>query len=155
MMKLLRYPATNGIFICLFSAFYSLIFLFTAGHMEFQHILYYTSDTQKQKPFWGSWAAFLYEGYQQYIGIAMIILTGLIVLLLIKRNRPYDEYQVKVLADRFMAAGFITICAVAFLFFCILSEPAGVVEKITLFTVIHWLSVLLADLVFVLYCHGK
>jgi len=29
------------------------------------------------------------------------------------------------------------------------------VEEITLFTIIHWISVLAADLVFVLHCHGK
>ncbi len=123
--------------------------------MEFQRILYYTSDTQKQKPFWGDWGAFLYAGHQKYIGFAIIILTLLIVALLIKRRRPYDEYQVKVLASCFMTAGFVTICAVAFLFFYILTEPAGTVEKITLFTVIHWVSVLIADLVFVLYCHRE
>jgi len=61
--------------------------------MEFQSILYYTSVTQKIKPFWGDWAAFLHAGHQKYIGIAIIILTSLIIALLIKRRRPYDEYQ--------------------------------------------------------------
>lgn len=155
MIKLLRYPAVNGIFISLFSTFYSLIFFLTAGHIEFQRILYYTSNTQKIKPFWGGWAAFLYAGNQQYIGVAILILTLLIIALLIKRRRPYDEYQVKILANCFMTAGLITICAVALLFFYILSEHVGTVEKITLFATIHWISVLIADLVFVLYCHKK
>ncbi len=155
MTKLLRYPVINGIFISLFSAFYSLIFLITAGHMEFQSILYYTSNTQRTKPFWGSWAAFLHAGQQKYVSIGIIVLTLVIIALLIKRRRPYDEYQVKVLTDCFMVAGFITLCTFAFLFFYILSEHVGIVEKITLFAMIHWLSILLADLVFVLYCNKQ
>lgn len=155
MIRLLRYPAINGIFISLFSAFYSLIFFITAGHIEFQRILYYTSSTLKPKPFWSNWAAFLHAGNQKYIGAAIIILTLLIIVFLIKQHRPYDEYQVKILANCFMTAGFITICAVALLFFYILSEHVGTVEKMTLFIIVHWISVLIADLVFVLYCHKK
>lgn len=155
MIKLLRYPAVNGIFIGLFSTFYSLIFFVTAGHVEFQNILYYTSDTLKSKSFWGDWAAFLHAGHQKYIGVLIIILTLLIIGLLIKQRRPYDEYQSKILANCFMTAGLITICSVAFLLIYILSEHVGTVEKIILFTVIHWMSVLIADLVFILYCHKK
>ena len=155
MIRLLRYPAVNGIFISLFSVFYSAIFIITAGHIEFQRILYYTIESQKYRPFWSDWAAFLYAGNQKYIGYAILIITLSIIVLLTKRRRPYDEYQVQILANCFMTAGLIIICAVAFLFSCILSEHAGAVEKLTLFAIIHWISVLIADLIFVVYCHGK
>ena len=50
MIRILRYPAVNGLFISLFSAFYSFIFIITAGHIEFQSILYYTHEGRNRNP---------------------------------------------------------------------------------------------------------
>ncbi len=50
MIRILRYPSVNCLFISLFSAFYSFIFIITAGHIEFQSILYYTHEGRNRNP---------------------------------------------------------------------------------------------------------
>ena len=80
MIRILRYPSVNCLFISLFSAFYSFIFIITAGHIEFQSILYYTHEGQKSKPFWGGLTAFLHEGNQKIFkyDMHMSYLSGII-----------------------------------------------------------------------------
>ena len=85
----------------------------------------------------------------------MIALTVLIIALLILRKSSYDEYHVGILSGYFLIAGLITICLVAILFFLILSEPIAIVEKITLFVILHWMSMLVADLIFIITCREK
>jgi hypothetical protein len=46
----------------------------------------------------------------------------------------------------------LMIVAVAIFYLAILSVPNGIVEKFTLFIVIHWVTVVFADFVFVLKC---
>ena len=99
-----------------------------------------------------TWGEFLYNGHQKYIGMAMIALTVLIIVLLILRKKSYDEYHVEILSKSFLIAGFITICLVAIFFLLILSEPIAIVEKITLFVILHWMSMLVADLIFIITC---
>lgn len=154
-MKFLRYPFVNGVFISLFSSFYSFILIITSEHIEFQRILYYTKAKAANSKNLSMWGEFLYNGNQKYIGMAMIALTVLIIALLVSRKSSYDEYHVEILSKCFLMAGFITICLVAILFFLILSEPAAIVEKITLFVILHWISMLLADLIFIIICREK
>lgn len=85
----------------------------------------------------------------------MIALTVLIIILLVLRKNLYDEYHVEILSKCFLAAGLITICLVAILFLLILSEPIAIVEKITLFVILHWMSILVADLTFIITCRAK
>ncbi|NLU52027.1 MAG: hypothetical protein GXX10_04075 [Clostridiaceae bacterium] len=151
-MKLLRYPLVNGVFVSLFTAFYALILIFTSNHLEFQRILYYTKAKAANLSNLSSWGEFLYNGHQKYIGMAMIALTILIVVLLILRKKTYDEYHVQILSKCFLIAGFITICLVALFFFMVLSEPVAIVEKFTLFVILHWMSILVADLIFIISC---
>lgn len=154
-MKFLRYPFVNGIFISLFSSFYSFILMITSGHIEFQRILYYTKAKAANSKNLSMWGEFLYNGNQKYIGMAMIAITVLIIVLLVSRKSSYDEYHVEILSKCFLVSGFITICLVAILFFLILSEPAAIVEKITLFVILHWMSMLIADLIFIIICREK
>lgn len=154
-MKYLRYPFFNGAFISLFSSFYAFIFIFTSNHIEFQNILYYTKAKAANSNNLSTWGEFLYNGNQKYIGMAMIALTVLIVILLASRKTSYDEYHVAILSNYLLIAGFITICLVAILFFLILSEPMAIVEKITLFVILHWMSILVANLIFIIAYRAK
>lgn len=154
-MKFLRYPFINGAFVSLFTSFYAFILIFTSNHIEFQYILYYTKAKAANHNNLSTWGEFLYNGHQKYIGMAMIALTVLIIVLLILRKKPYDEYHVEILSKSFLIAGFITICLVAIFFLLILSEPIAIVEKITLFVILHWMSMLLADLIFIITCRAK
>ncbi len=154
-MKLLRYPLVNGVFVSIFSAFYAFILIITSNHTEFQSILYYKIAKATNSNNLSAWGEFLYNGHQKYIGMAMIALTVLIIVLLVLRKRSYDEYHVEILSKSFLLAGFITICLVAIFFLLILSEPIAIVEKITLFVILHWMSMLVADLIFIIVCRAK
>lgn len=154
-MKCLRYPFVNGAFVSIFSTFYAFILIITSNHVEFQSILYYTKAKAANSNNLSTWGEFLYNGHQKYIGMAMLALTVLIIVLLVLRKRSYDEYHVEILSKSFLIAGFITICLVAIFFFLILSEPIAIVEKITLFVILHWMSILVADLIFIIVCRAK
>ncbi len=154
-MKFLRYPFVNGIFVSIFSSFYAFILIATSNHAEFQNILYYTKAKNAYSNNLSIWGEFLYNGNQKYIGIAMIALSVIIIILLVFRKNLYDEYHVEILSKCFLTTGFITICLVAILFFLILSEPIAIVEKITLFVILHWMSILVADLVYIITCRTR
>lgn len=154
-MKFLRYPFVNGTFVSLFTSFYAFILISTSNHIEFQRILYYTKAKAANSNNLSIWGEFLYNGNQKYVGMAMIALTVLIIILLVLRKSSYDEYHIEILSKCFLTAGFITICLVAIFFFLILSEPIAIVEKITLFVILHWMSMLVADLIFIIVCRAK
>jgi len=152
MKRILKHPATNASCISLFTAFYALIFIITSGHAEFQNLLYYGRAGQNADSFWAWWSFFLSAGFQKYIAYALIALTALVVVLLLTRRRPYDEYHTAILTACLSAAVVLTLIAIAVFYLLVLSEPSGIVEKFTLFVSIHWASVVLADLTYVLLC---
>jgi hypothetical protein len=154
MKGLLKYPAVNAVCISLFSAFYGLIFIITSGHIEFKSLLYY-SRAAKIYPFWTAWSSFLASGHHVYIAFALIVITMLVVLMLLIRRRPYDEYHTANLIQCLVVAAILTLIAIAVFYLMILSDPNGIVEKFTLFIVINWTTVVLADLVFVLVCRWR
>jgi hypothetical protein len=152
MKRLLKYPAFNAICISLFSAFYGCIFIMTAAHYEYNGMLYYIKPTIHAEGFWPAWAHFLERGGHGLIAIALIILTAVLDVLLLTRRRPYDEYHTAILIQCLSVAIMLMIVAVAVFYLAVLSVPNGIVEKFTLFIVIHWVTVVLADFVFVLKC---
>ncbi|MEL7568380.1 MAG: hypothetical protein AAGU27_26385 [Dehalobacterium sp.] len=154
MKQLLKNPATNAIGLSLFTAFYSLIFIVTAGHVEFVNLLYYNSSDGKSS-FWTGWSHFLASGYHAYIAYVLIALSILVVLMLLTRRHPYDEYHTDVLIKCLAVATILTLAVIAIFYLLVLSEPNGIVEKFTLFIVIHWVTVVLADLVYVLICRWR
>jgi large-conductance mechanosensitive channel len=159
-MKILRYPLVNGVFVSLFSCLYAVILIITSNHIEFQRTLYYTKAKAANSHSLGNnslskWGEFLYNGHQKYIGFAIIALTVFIIVLLILRKNVYDEYHVEILSKCFLTAGLITIVSAAIFFFLVLSEPTAIVEKIILFVILHWTSMLAADLIFILACRAK
>ncbi|MGE4271864.1 MAG: hypothetical protein ACRKFN_01050 [Desulfitobacterium sp.] len=154
MKHLLKNPAINAIGLGIFSAFYGLIFIMTSGHMEFENLLYYNGATTLE-PFWTGWSNFLASGYQAYIAYALIALSSVVVLMLLMRKHPYDEYHADVLIQCLAVATILTLAAIAIFYLMVLSNANGIVEKFTLFIVIHWATVVLADLVYVLVCRWR
>jgi len=151
MKDIFKNPATNAVCISLFTAFYGLVFFVTSRDAEFGGLLYYRLATSID-PFWTGWSSFLASGYHAYIAYALIAITMLVVLMLLFRRRPYDEYHVARLLQCLAAAVILTLIAIAGFYLMVLSNPNGIIEKFTLFIVIHWTTVVLADLVYVIVC---
>lgn len=149
MKSILKNPGINAVCISMFTAFYGLIFIVTSKHVEFERLLYYSRATGTHT-FWTDWSSFLASGYHVYIAYALIAVTILVVFMLLFRRRPYDEYHVARLIQCLAAATVLTLIAIAGFYLMILSDSNGIVEKFTLFIVIHWATVVLADLVYVL-----
>jgi hypothetical protein len=152
MKGLLKYPAFNAACVSLFSAFYGFIFIMTAAHYEYGNTLYYINPAIHAEGFWPAWAHFLEIGGHGLIAVALIILTVILDVLLLTRRRPYDEYHTAILTGCLSVAIMLMIIAVAVFYLTVLSVPNGIVEKFTLFIVIHWVTVILADFVFVVKC---
>lgn len=148
-MSILRHPVINILFISFMSAIYSFIFIFTAGHMEFISIL---SHSRTLDPgFWNGWSNFLKTGNMKFIGYMIIGLSAvIIVFILLKRTKEYDEYQVSILAKSLFVAGFLSIMMIPFLMIMLLSAPNYSTETIVLFATIQWLGVLVSYLYFVI-----
>jgi hypothetical protein len=155
MKGLLKYPAFNAVCIALFSAFYGVIFIFTATSGEYESVLYYLQPNISASPFWLAWSRFLAAGGHGFIAIALLAATLLLVVLLLLRRRPYDEYHTDALSQCLAIAVILMIAAVAVLYLSILRDPNGIVEKFTLFIVIHWGTVVFADYAFVFMCRWR
>lgn len=155
MRRILKHPAINAIGISLFTALYGLIFVTTSRNIEFKNLLYYSHTLQTNSPFWKSWSDFLAAGHHVYIAYAMIAVTILVVTLLMLRRHPYDEYHTSFLTQCLAVSTILTLIAIAIFYLLILSNSSGIVEKFTLFIVIHWVTVVLSDLVYVIWCRWK
>ncbi len=155
MKRILRRPVTNVVCISLFTAFYALVFMATSRSIWFKDLLEPSDAMQGAIPFWEGWRGFLATGYHAYIAYAMIALTILVVILLMLRRHPYDEYHTSLLMQCLAVAAVLTLIAIAVFYMIILRDPNGIVEKFTLFIVVNWTTVVLSDLVFVLLCRWK
>lgn len=154
MKRILKSPITNAACLCLFSAFYAIVFLITARSAAFKDLLYYDRAIPA-RGFWSGWSGFLAAGHHAFIAYAALGLTLLVVLLLLRRRRPYDEYHTAALIQCLAVASVLVLIAIAGFYLMMLSDANGIVEKFTLFIVIHWVTVVLADLVFVLACRWR
>ena len=87
----------------------------------------------------------------KFIGYIIIGLSAvIIVFILLKRTKEYDEYQVSILAKSLFVAGFLSIIIIPFLMIMLLSAPNYSTETIVLFATIQWLGVLVSYLYFVI-----
>lgn len=155
MKHILRYPATNAICISLFTIFYGALFLFAAKGGWFTDLFYAQSANKTDHPFLAGWSEFLSTGHLVYIAYGMFALTLLVVVLLLFRRHPYDEYHAALLVNCLAIATVLTLIAIAIFYLLILIDASGMVEKFTLFIVIHWVTVVLADIVYVILCRWK
>ena len=148
-MKILKHPIVNAMFISLMSAVYSFLFIFSSNHTEFLRLLS-NSDTL-QSDFWNGWSDFIKVGNMRYIGYAIIILTLVILLImLIKPTKKYDEYQISILSKSLVVAGVLSILIIPIIMIMILSDPNYAIETIFLFAVIQWFVVLVTDIIYVI-----
>lgn len=155
MKKLLSSPKVNAVCISAFTAFYALIFIIMPGNARIFDMLYSNLYGCKVAPFWKDFSDFLAAGYEEYIAYALIAVTVLVVVLLLLRQHPYDEYHTSLLFACLSIAAVLTLLAIAIFYLMILSDPSGIIEKFTLFITIHWTVVVLADLSFVLLCRWR
>ncbi len=155
MNHILRHPAVNAAGISLFTIFYAIVFFATAGSPNFIKLLYFTSAPGESATFWKTWSNFLANGGHVWIAWAMIAFSALVLFILALRRHPYDEYHTVLLMNCLVVATVMTLLAIAVFFLLILCDPTGIVEKFMLFIVIHWVTVVLANLVYLLICRSK
>ena len=151
MKRLLKSPVVNAVCISIFTAFYAVVFFGTSKSIEFENNLPHIEDA----PFWTAWRDFLVAGHQLYIACALVVVTIIVVVLLIIRRQPYDEYHTSILTHCLVVAAVLTLVAIAIFFLMVLNEPTGIIEKFTLFIVIHWSTVVFANLAYVLLCRWR
>ncbi len=152
-MKILRNPKVNAAIILIITAFYSLVFILTSGHIEFERMLNH-ADTLSFD-FWNLWSDFLMQGNMKYIGYVYIVFAAVIVILSFIRKRDYDEYQTGILEKGFIVTGIVMVCLFPLALLLILSDPNYSIETIMLLVVVHWSTVLLSDLVYVIkWCNA-
>lgn len=151
MKRLLKSPAVNAACISVFTAFYALVFLMPLKNFAFDGSTYPQADLS----FWPVWGRFLASGRQSYIAYALIALTILVVLLLMIPRRAHDEYHTAILLNCLAVAAVLTLAAIAVFCLMLLNDPSGIIEKFTLFIVIHWGTVVLSNLCYALLCRRK
>ena len=78
-MKRIRSPKINAAIILIITTFYSLVFISTSGHIEFERMLKHSSTLNSA--FWNTWSDFLAQGNMKYIGYTYIILAAAIAVL--------------------------------------------------------------------------
>ena len=154
MKRLLGRPITNAACISVFTIFYAAVFIVTAGNADFISLLY-SGDNRSAASLWDGWSEFLAAGNQRYIAAAIIAVTALVVILLLSRRRPYDEYHISILTHCLAVAVVLTMIAIAVFYVLILNDPSRFVEKFTFFITVHWATVVLADLAYVLICRWR
>ena len=82
-------------------------------------------------------------------------MAAVVVVLLILRRHPYDEYHTSLLLQCLAVAAVLTLIAIGIFYLLILFDPSGIVEKFTLFIAIHWATIVLCDLTYVLMCRWR
>ena len=147
-MKIMRKPKVNAAIILIVTAFYSLVFILTSGHIEFERMMNHTSTLTNA--FWNGWSAFLVGGNLKYIGYIYIVLAGSILVLSFARKHDYDEYQTGILEKGVLIAGIIMVCLFPLALFLLLSDPGYSIETLTFLIVAHWSAVLISDLIYVI-----
>ena len=148
MKRILKSPLTNAFCISMFTIFYALVFLLTHENIDFENSMNYGNASS----LWFMWHTFLVAGHQIYIAYALVVVTLLVVVLLVLRRRPYDEYHTSILTNCLVVAIVLTMIAIAIFYVVILNNPYNIVEKFTLFIVMHWTTVVFANLVYVILC---
>ena len=147
-MNLIRNPKINAAIVLVITMFYSLVFVLTSGHLEFERILCHANTLNSS--LWNFWSEFLIRGHLKYIGYVFIALALAIVILSLIRIKGYDEYQTSILQKGLVSAGVILLCLFPLTLLLILSEPNYAIEAITMLVVVHWSAVLIAELVYTL-----
>ena len=98
---------------------------------------------------------FFVTGHHKYIATALTAVTAIVVVLLLTRRKPHDEYHTAILTNCLVIASIMTLIAIAIFYLIILADPTDIIEKFTLFIAIHWTTVVFANLIYVLLCRKR
>ena len=147
-MKIIRNPKVNAVIILIITVFYSLVFILTSGHIEFERMLNHASTLNNA--FWNAWSDFLLQGNLKYIGYAYLVLAVAIIILSLIRKQNYDEYQIGILEKGFIVSGIVMVCLFPVALLLVLSDPNYAIEVLMLLVIVHWSAVLIADLAYVI-----
>lgn len=143
----------NAVFLSLMSACYAFLFILTSDHLEFSRLL--SKSNTLQSGFWNGWSGFIRAGSMKYVGYGIIALTAVIlVLMLLKRTKSYDEFQMSILSKSLIIAGILSIVMLPVLMVMLLSDTNYTVETIFLFGTVQWFSILFAELFYVVRYAG-
>jgi len=145
MNRFFRHPLTNAVGISAFSLFYGWIFLAFSDRLQSQ-------TGTASLPIWQVWDSFLNFGGHQYVAIALIALTVVIVVLLLVNHKPYDEYHTAILIKCLAISVILSLAAIAVFFAVVLFDPTQILSKIALFITVNWTSVVFADLIYLFLC---
>ena len=151
MKRFLKSPAVNAISVSLFSAFYWVLFVLLDGATDYEWIKYYDGNSR----FWAGWSGVILDGWLMIFANVLTGVTILVVVLLIIRRRSYDEYHTTILTHCLVVAIVLTMIAIAVFYLIIFCEPFWIAGKFTFFIVIHWSTVVFADLTYVLLCRWR
>ncbi len=149
MKRLLKSPVFNAVCISIFTLFYALIFIVFSSHSGF------TTHYEGDSPFWKAWSGFLLAQNQVVLSWVLIGITVLLVILLIIRRRPYDEYHASILTYCLAVAAVLTLAAIAIFFLVTLNETIWIKEKFILFIIVHWITIVFSNLVYVILCRWR
>ena len=127
-MKIMRNPKVNAAIILIITTFYSLVFILSSGHIEFERMLNHASTLNNT--FWNAWSAFLMQGNLKYIGYAYLVLAVAIVILSLVRKQNYDEYQIGILEKGIIASGIVMVCLSLMALVLVLSDPNYAIESL-------------------------
>lgn len=155
MKRVLQSPVFNAVCLSMFSVFYAVVFIITSLSAGFRTKLLIANPDQPASAFLLAFSRFLFAGRQLYLAGALLLLTVVVIAMLVIRPHPYDEYHTALLTQCLVVSIILTLIAIAVFYAAVLIAPEAIIEKFTLFALIHWATVILADLVFVLICRWK
>ena len=148
MNRFLRHPATNAACLAVFSAFYGVIFLGFSPRLR-------TGAGASRLPFWQAWDNFLLANGHRWLAIALLALTALAIVILLRHRSVYDEYHTAILLRCLAGAVVLALAGIGLFFALALLDPVGIVSKLALMVSLNWASVVLADLVYLCVCRGR
>jgi len=148
MNRFFRHPATNAVGLTIFSAFYGVIFLGFSPRLL-------TGTGESQNAFWRAWDAFLLAQGNRWLAVALLALTLLCLVILLRHRSVYDEYQTALLVRCLATAVVLALAGIGGLFALVLLDPVGIVSKLALMVSVNWASVVLADLVYLIVCRRR
>lgn len=139
-----------------FSIFFTLCFMIHTGSTDFDWFYYYQGEIS----FWKEWSYLLQSNLHVGIALALDVFTLPIVLLLIQCRKTYDKQQVSILLSRLVMAicMFFLPMAVSYILIFgtnIFNGIPWIAGKFTFFVIVHWIIVLLINIIFIIHCHRK
>ena len=148
MNRFFRHPLTNAVGIGIFSLFYAVIFFAFSDRLQSQ-------TGAATHAFWKAWDNLLDLGFHRYTAYALLSLTAFIVIFLLIKHKPYDEYHTTRLIKCLAISVIFTLFAIAVFFIVVLLDPSAIISKFTLFITVNWATVVFADMIYLLSCSKK